>query len=236
MNMLALDTCFGACSVAAGQDISGSHPRIHSALERMETGQAERLVPMIAEVLADAGLSVSEIARIAVTTGPGTFTGTRIGIAAARALALAGKVETLGVSSLAVMAQTALLLAGRPAFEMPVAVVVDARRDQFYFQLFDTGGLRPLSEPALVSLDEAARAGEATGPILFVGSGGEAAAAAARQLGRSADAAFPDLLPDAKALLTIAARSAASGEPLMPLYMRPPDAKPQVGKALLRAD
>lgn len=234
MNVLALDTCFGACSVAIGLDLRGPFPRVHSALERMDTGHAERLVPMIAEVFDAAGIPVAAVTRIAVTTGPGTFTGTRIGIAAARALALAVNAETLGVSSLETMAQTALGLLERPSFGRTAAVVVDARRDQFYFQLFGADGL-PRSEPRLVSLDEAAQAGEGEG-ILFLGSGAEAAAEAARRSGRAADAAFADLAPDACALLTIATRSEGSTEPLVPLYLRPPDAKPQSGKALLRAD
>jgi tRNA threonylcarbamoyladenosine biosynthesis protein TsaB len=236
MNILAFDTCFGACSAAVGQDVLGPFPRVHSTFEAMETGHAERLVPMIAEVLEAAGVSMSAITRIAVTTGPGTFTGTRIGLAAARSLALGGKAETVGVSSLVLMAQTALGLLARPSFETQTAVVVDARRDQFYFQLFGADGLDPKSEPALISLDEAAQVGEADKPILFVGSGADVAAEAAKVFGRKATAALPDLLPDAKALLAIATAAKASAEPLMPLYMRPPDAKPQTGKTLLRAE
>ena len=89
MNVLAFDTCFSSCSVAVSAGREGGAPRIEAEHLDMNTGHAEALIPMIERVVARAGIAVSEIDRIVVTNGPGTFTGIRTGVAAARALALA---------------------------------------------------------------------------------------------------------------------------------------------------
>jgi tRNA threonylcarbamoyladenosine biosynthesis protein TsaB len=158
-----------------------------------------------------------------VTIGPGTFTGTRIGIAAARSLALATGTPTVGVSSLAVMAE----VARRTIDEDTLAVVTDARRGEVYAQLVSRRTDRNAhSDPLLLPIEDAARLG-GRGEIVFVGSGAAAVAEAAVRHGRVARAALPDLLPDAVALVGIAAALEASATPLAPLYLRPPDAKPQ---------
>ena len=108
-NTLAIDTTFGACSAAlrlAPHDQAQDTQTI-SRYEAMTTGHAERLVGMIADVLRDAALGFDELNAIAVTVGPGTFTGTRVGVAAARALALAGDLPIYTATSLAVMAGVA---------------------------------------------------------------------------------------------------------------------------------
>lgn len=229
MNILAFDTCFDGCSACVAERLGGVVVELAGTMERFQTGHAQRLIPMIGEVMQKARLSFDQIDRIAVTIGPGTFTGTRIGIAAARAFALACGAKTVGVSSLAVMAEAARTQVTADA----LAVVVDARRGEVYAQLFGPGGgLDAKSPPQLLSIEDAARLG--SGPIVFVGSGSAAVAAAARE-GRDTLAALPDLLPDAAALARIAAGLEASDVPLVPLYLRPPDAKPQVGHAIARA-
>ena len=166
-----------------------------------------------------------------MTVGPGTFTGTRIGVAAARALALVSNAKTVGVSSLAVMAE----VARREIATEALAVVVDARRGEVYAQVFGAeGALDARSTPQLLSIEEAAQLG-GSGSIVFVGSGAAAVAAAATRAGRNATARLPDLLPNAIALAHIAASHEASDAPLIPFYLRPPDAKPQDGKAIARA-
>ena len=92
MNVLAFDTCLGAVSVAVRWQGPGGDWLTRHAHEARERGHAERLMPMIAEVMEDAGLAFSDLDRIAVTVGPGTFTGVRVGVAAARGLALASGV------------------------------------------------------------------------------------------------------------------------------------------------
>ena len=191
MNILAFDTCFDGCSVCVAERRGGVVVELAAMIERFETGHAQRLIPMIGEVMQQARLSFDQIDRIAVTVGPGTFTGTRIGIAAARAFALVCGAETVGVSSLAVMAEAARTQVTAEA----LAVVVDARRGEVYAQLFGPdGGLDAKSPPQLLSIEDAARLG--SGPIVFVGSGAAAVADAVRE-GRDALAALPDLLPDA---------------------------------------
>lgn len=229
MNILAFDTCFDGCSAAIAERQGGAVVELAAMFERFQTGHAQRLIPMIGEVMQEAGLSFDQLDRIAVTVGPGTFTGTRIGIAAARAFALACGAKTVGVSSLAVMAEVARTQVAADA----LAVVVDARRGEVYAQVFGPGGgLDAKSPPQLLPVEDAARLG--SGPIVFVGSGAAAVADAVRE-GREALATLPDLLPDAAALARIAASLEPSEAPLVPLYLRPPDAKPQVGPAIARA-
>jgi tRNA threonylcarbamoyladenosine biosynthesis protein TsaB len=236
MRILAFDTAFDGCSVCVAQVQGDGVSVLASAHERFETGHAERLVPMIDEVMAAAGVSMAQIDRVAVTVGPGTFTGTRIGIAAARGLALATGAEIVGASSLAVMAQVAageLALSGDEE-SAQLLVAVDARRGEVYAQLFDRSGRDERSAPLLLTIEDASKLGEPA-PLIVVGSGALAVAAAARSNGRRAQGYLPELLPDARALARIAAALVATQEPLQPLYLRPPDAKPQTGKSIARA-
>src|SRR5512145_626858 len=107
MNVLAFDTCFGAVSVAVRGQCASGEWRLREVYEERATGHAERLFPMMAEVMDGAGLAFSALDRIAVTLGPGTFTGVRVGISAARALALALGKPVVGITSLAAMAYRA---------------------------------------------------------------------------------------------------------------------------------
>jgi tRNA threonylcarbamoyladenosine biosynthesis protein TsaB len=233
MRILAFDTCFDGCSACVAELQGGAVSVLAARFERFETGHAERLIPMIAEVMREAQLPFEGLDRIVVTTGPGTFTGTRIGVAAARAFALATGASTVAVSSLAVMAEVAWRDVGGKA--KALAVVVDARRGEAYVQAFGPGGgADALTPPALLSLEDAAEAG-GEGGVVFVGSGAEAAAAIAARRGRVTKALLPQLVPDAVALAHLGALLPASNVPVAPLYLRPPDAKPQDGKAVARA-
>jgi tRNA threonylcarbamoyladenosine biosynthesis protein TsaB len=231
MHILAFDTCFDGCSACVAELRGGAVLVRGSTFERFETGHAERLIPMIGDVMREAQTSFEQIDKIAVTTGPGTFTGTRIGIAAARALALAMGAKTVGVSSLAVMAEAARGEVGAGT----LAVAVDARRGEVYVQLFGAGrGADAVTLPQVLPLDVAAKIG-GDGPITFVGSGAAAVAEIAMRDSRDAIATLGDLVPDAVALAHLAAPLPGSDAPLSPLYLRPPDAKPQEGKAVARA-
>ncbi len=248
MNILALDTSFAACSVAVAHVATAAAERpcridVHGLFEPMQTGHAERLVPMIAEVLDDAGLQITDIDILAVANGPGSFTGTRIAVAAARALALslpASKV--VAASTLAAMAEGAvrqLLAAGEPpTTSADLVVAVDARRGEVYAQRFsprdDGAGADANSEPMLLSIEAAAGLGGMRS-VTFCGSGAAEVAAHARTIGRDAEAHLPDLLPDARDLARLAARLEPAAAPVGPLYLRPADAKPQAGKSIERA-
>lgn len=205
MRILAFDCCLGACS-AALLDESGVRA---ARFEAMARGQAERLVPMVEEVRGEAGLAWREIDLICVTVGPGSFTGVRIGLAAAVGFALAADMPVLGVNTLEALAAAA---PGRP-----VLAAIDARRGQLYAQPFDADGA-PLAPPQALS-PEAARALAPPGAAL-VGTG-------ARLL--SSEAAPGAEFPDAAAFGRLAfarAGEARRGAPPRPLYLRPPDAKP----------
>ena len=125
MNILAFDSSLNALSVAVAR--RRQEAWLVSQAWEARTGHAERLMPMIGEVMAEAGMAFSAIDRIGVTVGPGSFTGVRVGVAAARGLALALKRPAIGFTNLAVMAHDAVrLLRGAHAGRL-LAVVIDAR-------------------------------------------------------------------------------------------------------------
>ncbi len=128
---LAFDTSAAHCAAALLLPAGGNTGHVIQRLEPMEKGQAERLIPLLEEVLAEGGLGWSDIKALAVGTGPGNFTGVRISVAAARGLALGLGIPAVGVTRLEALAF------GLPR---PVMVIEDARRNQVYVQLFTQGG------------------------------------------------------------------------------------------------
>jgi tRNA threonylcarbamoyladenosine biosynthesis protein TsaB len=221
MNILALDTSMGACSAAmlrAGSTARGLFAR--EAL--MARGHAEALMPMIAEVMEEARLDFSALDLIAATTGPGSFTGVRIAVAAARGLALVTPAKLYGIDSLTVMARSARSTG--IAEGAPFAVAVDARRGMLYLGLYDDAGGK-LDGPLLVSPEDAV----SLLPDLHtaVGNGATLLAEAAAQRGRKVQTALPQLQPSAASLAEIALESGETVPTLRPLYLRPSDARPQ---------
>ena len=122
--------------------------RVDALVEDMAQGQAERIFPAIDELLARNSVAYKDLTRIAVTTGPGSFTGLRIGLSAARGLGLALSIPVIGVPSLLALSLGTQCDA--------TAVLLDARRDEAYFQLFSGPGI-PVGEPQLLPMDEARR-------------------------------------------------------------------------------
>jgi tRNA threonylcarbamoyladenosine biosynthesis protein TsaB len=232
MAVLAFDTCFGACSAAAS---AGAGSAVASRFEVMDVGHAERLVPMIQEVLSEAGLRVGDLAAIGVTIGPGSFTGTRIGIAAARAFGLASSARVVGYGSLAVMARRAAIALNDG---QDIAVAVDMRRGEIYTQVFDCVGLTPRSDAQVCTYEEAAAFG-GDQPITWTGPA--AGGVAALRLGNALPVKHwaGDSAPVATTLLTMTQfdylqlSNGVSHAP-SPLYLRPPDAKPSMTAPLLR--
>lgn len=125
--ILAFDTSAAQCAAALLLNGQISHK-----IEQMDKGQAERLIPLLEELLADAGVLWSDLSVIAVGTGPGNFTGVRISVAAARGLALGLGIPAIGVTRLEALAE------GQPR---PVTVIEDARRGDVYVQRFDETGV-----------------------------------------------------------------------------------------------
>ncbi len=221
MNILSLDTCFDACSVAAGRGLRSLTPGISFAFEAMQKGHSERLMPMIETVMDEAGLDFKTLDRIAVPFGPGTFTGTRICVSAARALALAAGAQIVAISSLKLMAMSPRIPA---APTKRVAIATDARRDEVYLEIFDRHSLQSLVQPQCIAISDAVKC-LGPGPIVIAGSGAPTLAEAARAADIDAAAILPDLLPDALDLLFPACELPVTPV-LHPLYLRPPDAKP----------
>lgn len=229
MNILALDTSMGACSAAVlARD--GAERRLALRQDLMARGHAEALMPMVAEVMAESGVVFAELDLIAATLGPGSFTGVRIAIAAARGFALVTKARLFGTDSLTVMATLA-----RESGDFasgPFAVAVDARRGMLYLGLYDEGA-RKLEGPLLSSPDEAVQL--LPGALrIAVGSGAGPLAEAGARHGRGIEARLPELQPSASALAEIAFESDEILQTLRPLYLRPPDAKPQAPAVLRR--
>src|SRR6266403_490713 len=126
MIVLGLDTCLSSCSVAV---LDGERV-VASAREVMARGHQERLAPMARSVMAEAGLAFDRLERIAVTVGPGSFTGLRVGIAFAKGLALALDLPAVGIGTLEALAAET---------EGLVFPAIDARRGQLYLQAFEDG-------------------------------------------------------------------------------------------------
>ncbi|MGE5261644.1 MAG: tRNA (adenosine(37)-N6)-threonylcarbamoyltransferase complex dimerization subunit type 1 TsaB, partial [Actinomycetota bacterium] len=192
MNILAMDTSMGACS-AAVLCADGTAQSLHAREALMALGHAEALMPMVQEVLAKAGIAARELDLIAATVGPGSFTGVRIAIAAARGLALATEAKLYGTDSLTVMARGALTRGLSP--DGSFAVAVDAHRGMIYLGLYDEAGRRR-EGPSLISPGDAANCLPRDLNVV-VGSGAALLAGACGRQGRRIDTALSDLQPSA---------------------------------------
>jgi tRNA threonylcarbamoyladenosine biosynthesis protein TsaB len=215
MRVLAFDSSGGGCSAAA---LSGDRV-LATESAPMLRGQAEHLVPMIARVMGVAGLGFGELDLIAVTLGPGAFTGVRIGIATAQGLALATGAPALGLGSFEAIAAAlpAGLLEGRA-----LLVAIESRREELYLHAFD-GARRPLGEGALVAAEHW-RSTAPPGPLVLAGDGATRLAPA---LGDSDITIAPGRSDiDAAALARLAVERWRAGyrtERLVPRYLHAPD-------------
>lgn len=148
-NILAIDTTLGACSAALSKDgtLRGQ------MLEVRARGHVERLLPMVAELCEKNGTDPDELSHIAVTIGPGTFAGVRIGLSAAKGMGLALNIPLIPVSSLEAIAFSYGY--DNADFEGNIAVAIDARRGEIYLQLFEInmGHCKAVSDAAAVPAD-----------------------------------------------------------------------------------
>ena len=209
-----MDTATNACSAALWED----GRIVASKFEAMTRGQAERLVPLIGEVLDDAQATWESLDRLAVTIGPGAFTGLRIGLSTARGLALAANKPLVGITTLEAVAH-AVAIEERQGRNL--LVVLDAKRADVYAQLFGPN-LSPLTEPVAI-LPEKLPGLTGNDPLVIAG---DHAKAVQPVFGGQATVASGHGLPDAEIVAALAAviEPPKNGEPPAPLYIRPPDA------------
>ena len=204
MILLAIDTAAGLCAASVLDTTIGERGR---EVRDLGKGHAEHLMDVIDTALSKAGLGFADLDAIAVSVGPGSFTGVRVGVATARGLALALKVPAVGVSTLEALAEEAR----ENDADRPVFVRIDAGRGQAYVAGFSSSG-ESVFGPAALGLDEA----ESLVRDAMVVDG------------RTADIGV---------YARLAAGKLAKGGPIpapKPLYLRDADAKPQTAFALPR--
>jgi len=218
MLILAIDTALDAC--AAGVLDTDAGKLIGQESEAMKRGHAEALMPLIARVMKASGIAFAGLDRIAVTTGPGSFTGLRVGLSAARGIALAANKPVAGVTTLTAYAAP---IVSQNA-EHPVISAIDARHDHVYFQAVSGDGSL-LIRPQVAPIEEALGASR-FGAACLVGN------AAGVLADRWPADALPPLKVDVQAAPDIAwvawlgAAVSPNTAPARPFYLRAPDAKP----------
>lgn len=225
MRVLAIDTALAVCAAAVFD--SEHDDIIASEVLPLERGHAEALMPLIARVMDRARLDFGRLDRIAVTVGPGSFTGLRVGIAAARGIALAASKVAVGVSTLA--AYTAPCIADDLADATLAAI--DARHGHVYAQVFGEGGRTlvparhmPVEEAVGLVDDRVHLAGSAVDILQDAWPAGRPP-----PLGTRSGPA-----PSIEWVARLGAAAAAQYAPAKPLYLRPPDARPQDAARLPR--
>lgn len=225
MRLLAIDTANATCSAALYADGA----LLCEKIDMTPSKQAERLFPLINNVFEETGYSYASLTVLAVTVGPGSFTGIRIGMAAARGIALAAKLPIIGVTSLEAAAWPA------SQGNKPVLVVLDARRGQVYTQYFS---IKAKSEAALIEYAEMMQYLPPS-PFILAGSGANLVLPLLQQ--HQADFTISEVAnaPTAANVAQVAALKYPGLDlPTLPspkpFYLRKPDAKPQAAKLLIR--
>ncbi len=216
--ILAIDTALDAVSACVFDDGIGEPLALETIV--MQRGQAEALLPLLDRVVSETG-GFDALDRIAVTVGPGSFTGLRVGIAAARAIGLACRVPVVGVSTLAALAAP-LILAAEPGLVVPA---IDAKHGSLYFAVFGPDG-RPLVTPRVATVRETVRL-LGSGPVRLAGSGAPMLAIEAWSVRLAAEVVGETGAPDITFVARLGLLADPYGAPPRPLYLKPPDAKPQ---------
>jgi tRNA threonylcarbamoyl adenosine modification protein YeaZ len=217
MLILAIDTALDHCA-AAVLDSDAAAMRAQESLP-MKRGHAEALMPLIARVMKAADLPFTALDRIAVTTGPGSFTGLRVGLSAARGLALAAQKPAVGVTTLSAYAAPVVSEDGRH----PVISAIDARHDHVYFQVVGGDG-EELMPPQVAAIDEVMAAARFGAPHLV----GNAARLIAERWPQHADAPVAvdaQPAPDIAWVAWLAAAADPELSPARPFYLKAPDVK-----------
>ena len=220
MLLLAIDTALAACSAAV---LDTEHAALLASEQLpMTRGHAEALMPLIERVMLAAEIDFASLDRIAVTTGPGSFTGLRVAISAARGIALAAAKPAVGLTTLSAYAAPFVAEAAPD----PILSAIDARHDQVYFQLVAGDGSM-LRRPAIARVDDVLQIVAEHGALRLVGN-------AAQLLASRLPAGVPQPVqvdtqpaPDIAWVAWLGAAADPAKAQARPLYLRPPDAKPQ---------
>jgi tRNA threonylcarbamoyladenosine biosynthesis protein TsaB len=217
MLILAIDTALDACAAGVLDTDAGS--LIAQECQAMKRGHAEALMPLIARVIKAAGIAFPALDRIAVTTGPGSFTGLRVGLSAARGIALAANKPVVGLTTLSAYAAPVVGENG----DQPVIAAIDARHDHVYFQAVGGDG-SSLIAPCVAPIAQALDAARFGAPHLV----GNAAQILAERWPADAPPPFrvdAQPAPDIAWVAWLGAAVSPNAAPARPFYLRAPDAK-----------
>jgi tRNA threonylcarbamoyladenosine biosynthesis protein TsaB len=218
MLILAIDTALDACAAAVLDTEAGQ--TVAQESQAMKRGHAEALMPLIGRVVAASGTGFAGLERIAVTTGPGSFTGLRVGLSAARGIALAANIPVVGVTTLTAYAAPVV----SEAAEYPVISAIDARHDHVYLQVVSGNG-SALVRPRVAPIAEALDAWRFGAPYLV----GNAAGMLAERWPSHAVAPLKvdvQSAPDISWVGWLGAAVSPDTAPARPFYLRAPDVKP----------
>ena len=243
MKILAFDTATSSCSAALWIDKKIISYRYKS----MSRGHAEHLMVMIREVLAESEINFSNLDLLAVTNGPGGFTGLRVGLAAARGMSLAGGIACIGISTLEVIAN-GLSYAERDSSYILSAI--DTKREDIYTQIFTNTSkgsvLHSLGKPQATLPENLASylrkeflaKKNLKKKIIVVGDAAERIITILRKSGIEVITGKTSLATDARGVAAIAAyrwNGSSLKDSLQPIYLRPPDATVPINGGRLRA-
>ncbi len=233
MKVLGIDSATSACSAA----ICENGTLISKRYETMTRGQSEAMMPMIEEVFGESGLEARDLDLIAVTVGPGAFTGLRIAIATAVGISLASGVTVVGITT-----TEAIAYGAKQDSEMALGAIValDSRRDDIYLQAFSSLGLAitPVKAIAMSDIKNWVSTLDHSGPFTLIGD------ASARAIGFFDHSSLVITqgaaigVPDAKHVAALTAEKYTAGIRMLeptPLYLRPPDAVVPKNGGRLRA-
>lgn len=226
--VLAIDTSLGACSACCLALGKTEPAAVESVI--MARGHAEALVPLVDRVVSRVGGGFGALRRVAVTVGPGSFTGIRVGVSAARAFGLACKVPVVGVSTLAALAAPSIAAAHRAT----IVAAIDAHHGNIYLQSFAPDGETRMAA-CVLSVPEALRA-LGRGPLRLIGSGAPLLAIEAWSQGLDAEVDERTVAPDIAYVARLGLLADAARALPRPFYLKAPDAKPQLNGVLARAE
>ena len=216
MRVLAIDTALESCSAAVLDTANG---KVTSESLPMLRGHAEALMPLIGRVMKQADMAFAALDRIAVTTGPGSFTGLRVGLSAARGIGLAANKPVVGLTTLTAYAAPVV----SQNAEQPVISAIAARHDHVYFQVVSGSG-SALIRPCVAPIEEALDAARFGAPHLV----GNAANILAERWPAHALPPFrvdAQSAPDIAWVAWLGAAVTPDTAPARPFYLRAPDAK-----------